>query len=65
MQLDGGSKIYLEEEEDLGEEQEEKEELGDGSMIHLVQDLSGGGGGLSEEQKGRTWWRSIRTFVAY
>ena len=54
MQLDGGSKIYLVEEEDLGEEQEEKEELGDGSMIHLVQDLSGGGGGLSEEQKGRT-----------
>jgi len=61
VQLDGGSKIYLVEEEDLGEEQEE---LGDGSMIHLVQDLSGGGGGLSEEQKGRTWWRSIRTFVA-
>ena len=63
MQLDGGSKIYLVGEEDLGEEQE-KEELGDGSMIHLVQDLSGGRGGLSEEQKGRTWWRSIRTFVA-
>ena len=64
VQLDGGSKIYLVGEEDLGEEQEEKEELGDGSMIHLVQDLSGGGGGLSEEQKGRTWWRSIRKFVA-
>ena len=61
VQLDGGSKIYLVEEEDLGEEHEE---LGDGSMIHLVQDLSGGRGGLSEEQKGRTWWRSIRTFVA-